>query len=135
MSPGFIQACNATSLSQHDTTPSTYHTPFHFSTNIPVQPQYPEANINGDAAVTWDMNVIKASQIDERSLHTVEDDKSRDKGDDDQYVVCNRSGWSLIRLGQYLSSPILRHQTSNPRRSTNRPLSSTRRAQPALPRA
>jgi hypothetical protein len=46
---------------------STYHTPFHFSTNIPVQPQYPEANINGDAAVTWDMNTdlwSKAGQID-----------------------------------------------------------------------
>ena len=97
MSPGLIQACNATSLSQLDTNPSTNHTHFSFSTNIPVQPQHPEANINGDAGVTWEMSVIKAGQIDERRLHTVEDDKPRAMENDDQYVVWNCSQFSLIR--------------------------------------
>ncbi len=87
MSPGLIQACDTTSLSQCDTTP------FYFSTDIPVQPQYPEANINGDAAATW----VNAGQIDEQNLHTIEDNKYRDKENDDQYVVWNRSGLSLIR--------------------------------------
>src|SRR5258706_14426984 len=96
MSPTLIQACNTTSLSQYDTTPPTYHTPFYSSTNNPVQPQYPEANINGDAAVTWDMNILNAGQIDEHSLHT-EDDKYCDKENNDQYVIWNRSGFSLIR--------------------------------------
>ena len=88
MSPGFIQACNDTSPSQLETTP------FYFSTDIPVQPQHPEANINGDTTVTWDMNIIKAGHVDERSPRTVEDDKSRDKENDDQYVDWNRS-WVL----------------------------------------
>ncbi len=96
MSPCLIQVCNTTSLSQCDITPqTTYHTPFYFSTNIPAQPHFPEANINGDAAVTWDMNMIcgtEAGQIGEQSLHTVEDNKSHDKENDDQYVVWNRLG-------------------------------------------
>ncbi len=100
MSPTLIQACNTTSLSQYDTTPPTYHTPFYSSTNNPVQPQYPEANINGDAAVTWDMNITKAGQIDQQGLHTVEDDKSHDKENDEQYAVWNRSGFSLIGRGR-----------------------------------
>ena len=101
MPPGSIQACNTTSLSQCDITPQiTYHTPFYFSADIPVQPHYPEVIINGDAAMTRDMNTIhgiKADQIDQQSLHIVEDNKSRDKEDNEQYVVWNHSGFSLIR--------------------------------------
>ena len=101
MFPGLIQACNATSSSQCDITPQiTYHTPFYFSTNTPAQPHNPEAIINGDTAVTWDMNATcgtKSDQIDDQSLHTVEDNKSRDKENDEQYVVWNRSVFSLIR--------------------------------------
>ena len=101
MSPGLIQACNTTSSSQFDITPQiTHHTPFYFSTNIPVQPHYPEAIINDDAAVTWDLNTAcgtKAGQRDEQCLHTGEDNKPRDKEHDEQYVVWNRSGFSLIR--------------------------------------
>ena len=104
MPPGSIQACNTTSLSQCDITPQiTYHTPFYFSADIPVQPHYPEAIINGDAAVTWDMNTthgIKVDQLDEQSLHIVEDNKSRDEEDDEQYVIWNHSGFSLIRRGR-----------------------------------
>ena len=77
-----------TSLSQWDITPQiTYHTPIYFSTSIPVQPHYPEAIINGNAAGTWDMNTTcgtKAGQIDEQILQTVEDNKSRDKENDEQ---------------------------------------------------
>ena len=91
MSPGLIQACNPTSLSQCDITPQiTYHNPFYFSTNIPVQPHYPEAIINGDAGVMWDMNTAcgtKAGQIDEKCLGTVGDNNSCDKENDEQYVV------------------------------------------------
>ena len=101
MSPGLIQACNTTSSSQCDITPQiTYHAPFYFSTYFPVQPHYPEAIINGDAAVTWDMNTTsgtKAGQTDEQSLHTREGNKSRDKENDEQYVVWNRSWPFLIR--------------------------------------
>ena len=106
MSPGLIQACNTTSLSQYDITPQiAYHVPFYFSTSIPVQPHYPEAIINGDVAETWDMNTAcrtTAGQIDEQSLHTIEENNSRDKEDDEQYVVWNRSGFSLIRRGRSL---------------------------------
>ena len=55
--------------------------------------------MNGDAAVTWDMNATcgtKVGQIDDQSLHTAEDNNSRDKENDEQYVVWNRSGFSLI---------------------------------------
>ena len=97
MSTGFIQACNPTNSSQYGITPQiTYHAPF----NIPAQPHYPEANINGDAAVTWDVNATrgtKSGQIDEQTLHTVEDNMSHDKEDDEQYVVWNHSGSPLIR--------------------------------------
>ena len=91
MSPGLIQACNTTSTSQCDITPQiTYHTPFNFSTNIPAQPDLPEAIINGDMAVTWGINTTcgtKADQINEQILHTVEDNNSRVKENDEQYVV------------------------------------------------
>ena len=101
MFPDMIQACNPTSSSQCDITPQiTYHTPFYISIDIPAQPHYPEAIINGDPAVTWDMNAtcgIKAGQIDEQHLHTGEDNNSRDKENDEQYVVWNHSGFSLIR--------------------------------------
>ena len=104
MSPGLIQACNTTSTSQCNITPQiAYHTPFHFSTNIPGQPHYPEAIINGDSAGRWDMNTTcgtKAGQIGEQRLHTIEDNKSRDKENDEQYVVWNRSGFSPIRRGR-----------------------------------
>ena len=80
-----------TSLSQCDITPQiTYHTPFYFSINIPVQPHYPEDIMNGDAAVTWDINTAsgrKASRIDEQSLHTVEGNTSHDKENDEQFWV------------------------------------------------
>ena len=97
MSPGFIQACNMISLNQCDITP------FYFSTNVPVQPHYPEANMNGDAAVTWDMNLIdgtNAGPIYEQFLHSVEDNKSRDKENDERYVDWIFSGFSLIRRGR-----------------------------------
>ena len=101
MSPGLIQACNTTNSSQCDITRQIpLHGPFYFSTNTPVQPHYPEAIINGDAAVTWDMNTTrgtKAGQINEQSLYTVDDNKSRDKENDEQYVVWNLLGFSLIR--------------------------------------
>ena len=100
MFPGLIQACIMTNSSQYDIIPQiTHQTPLYFSTYFPVQPHYPEAIINGDAAVTWDMNTTcgtKAGQIDEQSLHTVETNKSRDKENDEQYVVWNHSGFSLI---------------------------------------
>ena len=105
MFPGLLQACNQTSMSQCDSTPQiTYHTPFYLPINIPVQPHYPEAIINGDAAVTWDINPTcgtKVGQIDEQSLHTVEDNKSRDS---EQYVVSNRSGFSLIQRGRFVAN-------------------------------
>ena len=101
MSPGLKQISNTTSLSQCNITPQiTYHTPFYFSTNILVQPHYPEASINSDAATTWDMNTAcgtKAGQIDEQGLHTVEDNNFRGKENDEQYVVWNRSWFYLIR--------------------------------------
>ena len=54
MSSGLMEAPNTTSSSQCEITPrATYHTTFYFSTNIP---HYPDANINGDAVATWDMN-------------------------------------------------------------------------------
>ena len=85
MPPGLIQACNTISSSQYDITPQiTHHTPFYFSTCFPVQPHCPEAIINGDAPVTWDVNTTKAVQIDEQSLHTVEGNKSHDKEYDEQ---------------------------------------------------
>ena len=65
-----------------------------------MQSYYPEAIINGDAAVTWDMNTTcgtKAGQIVEESLHTGEENKSRDKENDEQYVVWNFYGFSLIQ--------------------------------------
>ena len=100
MSPGSIQACNTTSSSQCHTTPHiTYHDPFYFSTNTPAQPHHPEAIIDGDAAVTWDMNATcgtKAGQLYEQSIRTVEDNDPRDKENDEQCVVWNRSGFSLI---------------------------------------
>ena len=80
-------------MSQCDITPQiTYHTPIYFPTNNPVQPHYPEAIISGDAGVTWTWDInptcgTKSGQIDEQSLHTVGDDKSRDKENDEQYVV------------------------------------------------
>ena len=61
------------------------------------------ANINGDAAVTWDMNMIggtKAGQIHKQILQTAEDNKSRDKENDEQYVDWICSGFSLIRRGR-----------------------------------
>ena len=104
LSPGLIQACNPTSLSQCDITPQIiYHTPFYFSANNTGQPHYPEAIINGDAAVTWDMNTTcdtSVGPIDEQNLHTVEDNISRDKENDKQYVVRSRSGFSLIHRGR-----------------------------------
>ena len=104
MSPGLIQACNTTSSSQCDITSQiTHHTPFYFSANTPVQPHYPEAIINGDEAVTWDLNTTcgtKAGHIDEQGLYTVEGNKSRDRENDEQYVVWNRSRFSLIRQGR-----------------------------------
>ena len=104
MSPGLIQACNTTSSSQCDINHrTTYHNHSYFSTIIPIQPHYPEANINGDAAVTWDMNTTcgaKVGQLDEQSLHTVEDNESRDNENHEQYVVWNRSRFSLIRRGR-----------------------------------
>jgi hypothetical protein len=91
MSSGLVQALNTTSLSQYDTTPrATVHTPFDFSTNIPVQPCYPEVDRNGDAAVTWDMTTAydaRASQINEHSLHTVGNNNSPAKENNGQYVV------------------------------------------------
>src|SRR5258706_14282682 len=137
MSPGLIQACNTTSLSQCNITPqtTTYHTPFYFSATIPVQPHYPETNT--DAVVTWDMNMMcgtKVGQIDEQRLHTVGGNKFHDKENDEQYVVWKRSGFTLIRqLGQDSLSPILRYPASTPRRHTNRLVSPTRPPQPAFP--
>ncbi len=132
MSPGLIQACNTTSLSQCNITPqTTYHTPFYFSAIIPVQPHYPE--IDGDAVM---MCGTKAGQIDEQSLHTVEDNKFHDKENDEQYVVWKRFGFTLIgRVGQDSLSPILRYPASTPRTHTNRLVSPTRRSQPAFPQA
>ena len=76
MFSGLIQGPNTNSSSQCEIIPRvTYHTPYYFSTNVPVQPQYPDANINGDAAPTWGMNTAygeKADQIDGKSLHIVE---------------------------------------------------------------
>ena len=116
MSPGFIQARNTTSLSQYDITPqTTYHTPFYSSAIVPAQPHYPEANKSGEAAETWDMNRMcgtKAGQMYEQFLHTVEDNKSRDEDNDEQYVVWNRSGFSLIRLGR---SGLILANTPTPR--------------------
>ena len=104
MSPGLIQACNATSSSQCDIAPQiTHHTPFYLSTHFLAQSHYPEAIISGVEAVTWDMNTTygtKVGQIDEQSLHTVEGNKPRDKENDEQYVLWNRSGFSLIRRGR-----------------------------------
>ena len=101
LSSCLIQALYTTSLSQCDITPRvTYHTPFHFPTNIPVQPHYHEANVSDDAAATWDMSTIcgeKASQIDGQSLHIVEETNSHDKENDEQYVVWDGAGLSLIR--------------------------------------
>ena len=99
MSPGFIQACNTTSLSQCDIIPqTTYHTPFYFSANIPVQ--------------------------------------SQDKENHKQYVDWNRSEFSLIgRVDHDSLSPILRQPTTTPRRTTNWPVSPTRRTQRASPLA
>ena len=102
MSPGLIQALNTTDLSQCDTPRVTYHTPFYFSTNLPVQPQYTEANLSDDAVATWDMNTAcgeKAGQIDGQSLHIVEGTNSHDKENDEQYVVWMGAGLSLIRQG------------------------------------
>ena len=42
----------------------------------------------------------KAGQIDKQILHTVEGNESRDKENDEQYVVWNHSGFSLIRRGR-----------------------------------
>jgi len=103
MFSGLFQAPNTTNASQCDITPRVaYHSPFYFSTNIPAQPHYPEANTNGDVVVTRDMNTAcgaKAGQIDEQSLHTVEGTHSHDKENDKQYVVWDGSGLSLIRRG------------------------------------
>jgi hypothetical protein len=103
MSSGLVQAFNTTSLSQCDiTSRATTHTPFDFSTNIPVQPCYPEVNINDNAAVTWDMattNDTKARQINDHSLHTVENNNSHAKENNEQYVVWGGSACSLIRPG------------------------------------
>jgi len=133
---GLVQALNTTSSSKGDTTPrATFHTPFHFSANTPVQPHYPEANINGDAVATWDMTTpfgAKAGQIDGQSLHTVEENNSHDAENGEQYVVWDGSGLSLIRrLGQYLLSPTFRHSTTTPKRTTHQLVSSTGRAHPA----
>jgi hypothetical protein len=101
MSSGLIQALNTTSVSRCDITPrGTSHTPFYLSTNIPVQPHYPEANINGDTVATWEMNTArgaKAGQIDGQSLHIAEGPNSHDKENDEQYVIWNGSGLSLTR--------------------------------------
>ena len=117
MSPGLFQACNAVSSSQCDITPHiTQYTPLYFPTNIPVQPHYPETIINGDAAATWDMDTIrgtKSGQIAEQQLHTGEDDKSRDKENDEQYVVWNLPGFSLIRRSR---SRLIVANTSTPNR-------------------
>jgi hypothetical protein len=132
-----VQALNTTSASQCGiTSRATIHTPLDFSTSIPVQLRYPEVNINGDATVTWDMTTTydaKACQINEHSLHTVENNNSHARENNEQYVVWGGSGSSLIRpgLGQGLSSPILRHSTSTPKRTTHPLVSSTGRAQPA----
>ena len=139
ISSGSIQAPNMTSLSQCDTTPRvTYHTPFHFSTNIPVQPHYPKANVSDDAAATWDMNTAcgaKASQIDGQSLHILEGTNSHDKENDAQYVVWDGAGLSnTTGLGQDLLPLTFLHSTGTPKRTVCRPVSSTRRAQPAFPR-
>ena len=132
MYSGLIQALNTINLSQCDITPRvTYHTPFHFSTNITAQPHYPEANLSDDAAATWDMNTAceaKSSQIDGQSLHIVEGSNSHDKENDEQYVVWDGAGLShTAGLGQDLLSLTFL-------RSTARQPVSSRRAQPAFPR-
>ena len=110
-----IQACNKTSSSLFDITPQiTYHTPFYLSTYFPVQPHYPEAIINGDAAVTWDLSTTcgtNTGQMDEQSLYTVEGNKSRDGENDEQYVVWNRSEFFLIRRGR---PPLVVANTTTP---------------------
>ena len=91
MFSGLIQASKKNSSSQCEITPRVaYHTPFYFSTNIPVQPHYPDANMNGDAATTWGMNTVygeKTGQIDGKSLHIVEGNNSDDKENAEQCVV------------------------------------------------
>ena len=127
MSPGLIQACNATSSSQLNTTPQiTHHTPFYFSTYFPVQPHYPEAIIDGDAAVTWDMNTTcgaRAGQIDKQCLHTGEGNKPREKENDEQYVVWNRTGYSLIRRSRsqlvVANTPTSRHHSQENHQSAS----------------
>ena len=41
----------------------------------------------------------KAGQIDGQSLHTIEETSSHDGENDEQYVVCDGPGHSLIRQG------------------------------------
>jgi hypothetical protein len=100
MGSGLIQALNMSGSSQREITPRlTYHTPtpFYFFPNIPVQLHYPEANTNGTAVATWDMNTAcgaKAGQIEGQSPHTVEETHSHDKENDEPYVVCDGSGLS-----------------------------------------
>ena len=133
MSPGLIQACNTTSSSQCDVTPRiTYQPPFYVSTNIPAQSHYPEAIINGGTAVTWDMNATcgtQAGQIDEQCLRTVEDNKSPDKENDEQYVAWIRSRFSLIRRGRsQLDAANPPTPNQHAQGTTNQRVSPTRRA-------
>ena len=127
MSSGLIQACNKTNSSQCNISPQiTHNTPFYFSANIPVQPHYPEPIINGDEAVTWDLNTTcgaKAGHIDEQGLYTLEGNKSRDRENDEQYVVWNRSRFSLIRRGRprpiIANPPTLRHHAQETHQSAS----------------
>jgi len=100
---GLFQALNTTNVSQCDIIPRVkYHAPFYFSTNIPAQPHYPEANTNDDAVVTRDTNTAcgaNAGQIDGQSFHIVEGVNPHDKENDEQYAVWDGSGLSLIRRG------------------------------------
>ena len=77
----------------------------------------------------------KSGQMNGQSLHIVGGTNSRDKENDKQYVVWDRSGLSnTTGLGQDLLSLTFLHSTGTPKRTACQPVSSTRRAQPAIPR-
>ena len=82
-------------MNQYYTAPrATPYTSFYSSTNTSVPLRYPEADINDDAAATWDMTTrdARASQIDGHGIRAVEGDNGNDKEKEGWYVVWDGSG-------------------------------------------
>ena len=80
-------------MNQYHTPPQL--TPHNPSTKNPVPLRHFEANINDDAAATWDMTTTsdaKSNEIDRQGTHTVEGDTGNDKEEEERYVVWDGSG-------------------------------------------